>query len=189
MLPLETIFDIDTTTRLRPVRLADASLLFRLVHANRAHLREWTPWVDGCQSESDQVSFITAAVERGQAGLGAVWLVERGDTVCGVAGFNWVEPLNRVCEVGYWLAADHQGRGIMTACVGRLVRHAFEDLGLNRVTLPVAVENRRSRAIAERLGFRIEGTLREAEWLYDHFVDHVLYTQIRSEWILRSAAT
>lgn len=75
----------------------------------------------------------------------------------------------------------------MTACVKRLVRHAFEDLDLNRITLPIATENRRSRAVAERLGFRQEGVLRQAEWLYDHFVDHVLYAQIQSDWARRGA--
>jgi ribosomal-protein-serine acetyltransferase len=116
-------------------------------------------------------------------------VVEYDSAICGVAGFNRIEPLNRVCEIGYWLAERHQGRGVMTGSVSRLVRHAFEDLRLNRITISVAVENDRSRAIPERLGFKAEGMMREAEWLYDHFVDQVLYALIRSNWNGSTAAT
>jgi ribosomal-protein-serine acetyltransferase len=41
----------------------------------------------------------------------------------------------------------------------------------------------KSRAIPERLSFRIEGIMRQNEWLYDHFVDHVVYGMIRSDYV------
>lgn len=186
MTPAAPDFDIAADLRLRPLTIDDATDLFAVVDANRAHLRTWLPWLDRSRTVDDTRSFLRAVVARGRAGGGAVWAIEHRDAVCGVAGFNWLEPSNRACEIGYWLAADRQGHGIVTRCVDRLVRHAFEDLGLNRVTIPVAVGNARSRAVAERLGFRAEGTLREAEWLYDRFVDHVLYAQIRSAWADRA---
>ena len=54
---------------------------------------------------------------------------------------------------------------------------------MNKVCIPVAVENSSSRAIPERLGFLSEGTAKEAEWLYDHFVDHELYAMLHSDWL------
>ncbi len=174
--------DIDAQTVLRPVTVRDAERLFAVIDANREQLRVWLPWLDQNRRIEDTESFIHAALEREKAARGSVWLIEVSGVLCGVAGFNWIEPVNRVCEVGYWLAADHQRRGIMTHCVARLLRHAFEDLNINRVTIPVAVDNQRSRAIPEQLGFRAEGVMRQAEWLYDHFVDHVLYALVRSEW-------
>src|SRR3712207_6857835 len=51
----------------------------------------------------------------------------------------------------------------------------------NRVSIACATENKKSCAIPERLGFRREGVQRQAEWLYDHFVDHVIYAALRSE--------
>ena len=48
-----------------------------------------------------------------------------------------------------------------------------------------AVGNRRSRAIPERLGFTQEGIARDAEWLYDHYVDLVTYSLLAPEWSKR----
>jgi ribosomal-protein-serine acetyltransferase len=62
------------------------------------------------------------------------------------------------------------------------VDHAFEELGLGRVEIRAATGNARSRAIPIRLGLRDEGVVRRAEWLYDHFVDHVVYAISGEEW-------
>jgi ribosomal-protein-serine acetyltransferase len=66
--------------------------------------------------------------------------------------------------------------------VRALVDHAFAGWGLNRVEIRAALENARSRAIPERLGFKKEGVLREAERLGERFVDHALYAVLASEW-------
>jgi ribosomal-protein-serine acetyltransferase len=94
-------------------------------------------------------------------------------------GINWT---NRSASLGYWLAEDAQGRGIMTEACRAYTSHAFGVLHLNRMEIRCAGENLRSRAIPERLAFRAEGTVRQVEWLYDHFVDHVIYGMLASEW-------
>ena len=70
----------------------------------------------------------------------------------------------------------------MTRACRALVTHAFRELGLHRVEIRAAPGNRRSRAIPERLGFRQEGILRDAEWPYDHYVDLVVYAMLADEW-------
>ena len=50
------------------------------------------------------------------------------------------------------------------------------------LTVHVATENEKSRALPERFGFTEEGILRQAEWLYDHYVDHIVYRLLREEW-------
>jgi ribosomal-protein-serine acetyltransferase len=71
----------------------------------------------------------------------------------------------------------------VTRSVEAVVRRAFDDLKLNRVEMFCADKNLKSRAIPERLSFRIEGIMRQNEWLYDHFVDHVVYGMIRSDYV------
>ena len=70
----------------------------------------------------------------------------------------------------------------MTRAVAALLRHGFRDLKLNRIEIRAGVRNRRSRAIPERLGFRREGTLRQAERLAERTVDHAVYGLLAEEW-------
>lgn len=65
----------------------------------------------------------------------------------------------------------------------RLVDHAFGPLGLNRVVIRAGVDNHRSRAVAERLGFVLEGVAREAERCPDgRYVDHAVYAMLAANW-------
>jgi ribosomal-protein-serine acetyltransferase len=105
--------------------------------------------------------------------------------LAGVIGYDAIDWENRSTEVGYWLGEGYQGKGLATAACRALVDHAFKELGLNRVSIACATENKKSCAIPERLGFRREGVVRQAEWLYDHFVDHVVYAALASEWQAR----
>lgn len=70
----------------------------------------------------------------------------------------------------------------MTRVTQALIDHAFTDLDFNRVEIRAAFENTKSRSIPERLGFKQEGQIRQAEWLYDHYVDHVIYGMLASDW-------
>jgi ribosomal-protein-serine acetyltransferase len=99
-----------------------------------------------------------------------------------VVGFHGVDWPNRKASIGYWLARDQQGRGTMTHAVRALVDFAFETWTLNRVTIQADVDNAPSRAVAARLGFREEGTLREVERIGERAVDHVVYAMLAAEW-------
>jgi ribosomal-protein-serine acetyltransferase len=69
----------------------------------------------------------------------------------------------------------------MTAACRAMITHSFDAWQLNRITIECATDNTRSRAVAERLGFKLEGIVRQIEWLHDHFADHALYGRLRSE--------
>lgn len=175
------MFKIDDTTGLRPLRAEDAPELFALTDSNRKHLRAWLPWVDAVLSEADTALFIDATIAQREAGRGPQFAILCDGAIAGIAGFRPIDAVNRVGEIGYWLAAAAQGRGTMTECCRFLVRYAFLTLDLNCVVIAAAVGNQRSRAIPERLGFKFEGVLREREELYGTFVDHAVYSQLRAE--------
>ena len=65
----------------------------------------------------------------------------------------------------------------------QLIQIGFEQLDLNKISIRCATENCKSASIPERLGFVKEGTFRESEWLYDRFLDHYSYSQLRSEYL------
>jgi ribosomal-protein-serine acetyltransferase len=172
-------FRNDAELRLLEERHAEA--LFTLTDQNRTALCTWLPWVDATQSLADTKDFLKGAL-RQFAASGAlhagIWV--RGE-LAGTIGYVSIDWAHRTAQIGYWLAASFQGQGLMTQACAALVTHAFSDLGLNRVELRCAVGNTKSRAIADRLGFTEEGVLRQAEWLYDHFVDHAVYGLLACE--------
>ena len=70
----------------------------------------------------------------------------------------------------------------MTEACRAMLNYGFDVLGLNKIEIRCATGNTRSCAIPRRLGFTQEGIIRQAEWLYDHYVDLVLYWMLASEW-------
>lgn len=175
-------YDLGDGLELRQLEEQDAEEMFSLINANRTHLRRWMGWLDNESSPADALGFIArrriAWEEAGEISAG-IWFEGR---LVGIISYNYTDRANRSTEIGYWLAEDAQGRGVMTRAARALVDYAFREIGLHRVGILCATGNTRSRAIPERLGFRQEGVLREAEWLYDHFVDLVVYSMLEGEW-------
>lgn len=170
---------------LRPLRLADARALFERVDADRARLRRWLPWPDANRAPADSRAYILRMRAQARAGIGQSYGLWWRDRLVGVAGFNWIDQPNRSGAIGYWLAREAEGRGLMTRAVSALLRHGFRTLKLNRIEIRAGIRNRRSRAIPERLGFRREGTLRQAEWVNGRFVDHAVYGLLAEAWRAR----
>ena len=159
-----------------------AAELFALVDANRIYLRQWLPWLDANASADDTRRFIKGALEQFAGNNGFQTAIVFKGQIVGMIGYHNIDWPNRSAGVGYWLAADFQGQGIISRACRFLTNYAFTALGLNRVEIRCAVGNHQSRAIPERLGFTTEGTIRQAEWLYDHFVDHIVYGMLKDEW-------
>lgn len=169
---------------LRSLEAGDAQELHALIEANREHLARWLPWVKPGRTLDDTKSFIAGTVlEEGRTGgIAAGILVAR--SLAGVCHLR-ADPLRRFGDVGYWLAAEHEGKGLMTRAAAALLDHAFDELGLGKIEIHCAPGNVKSRAIPERLGFTLEGVLRAREWLHDHFEDHVVYGILAQEWRAR----
>jgi len=167
--------------QLRPLAPEDAAELFALVDANRAYLHEWLPWLDRNTAVEDSLAFVHSCAENVEKGI-PVFAIELAGRIVGICGYNAVDRANRAGWIGYWLDEGAGGCGVMTRSCRAVVDYGFAALGLNRITICAATGNRRSRAVAERLGFAVEGTLREAEWLYDHYVDWTVYSMLKRDW-------
>ena len=73
----------------------------------------------------------------------------------------------------------------MTRAAKTMTDIGMFEYDLHKVEIRAAVDNKKSRAIPERLGYKKEGRIRSAEWLYNQYVDHVVYGMLRSEWLAR----
>lgn len=165
---------ITPSIELKLLQSHHAAELFQITDTNRDHLRQWLPWLDLTNEEKDTAAFISSTLQAfadsGTLSCG-IWHQEK---LCGVIGYNSINWNSKIGYFGYWLAKEAEGKGIITQCCQALIEHAFTEYNLNRVVINVATENRKSQAIPDRLGFTREGIIRDAEWLYDHYVDHTI---------------
>ncbi|MCM3490269.1 GNAT family N-acetyltransferase [Alkalihalophilus marmarensis] len=167
---------------LKLVAVQDVEETFQLVDRNRAYLKEWLPWVDYSKTAEDTKSFVLANLKNYAEQKSLTTYIVYNKQIAGIVSFNTIDWNNKSVSIGYWIGQEFQGNGIVYDAVKALTNHAFHDLGLNRVEIRAAVQNEKSRAVAERLGFTQEGIVRETEWLYDHYVDHVIYSMLRRDW-------
>jgi ribosomal-protein-serine acetyltransferase len=174
--------DLAEGRSMRPLEDEDAEELFALIDSNRAHLAHWMPFVGQTRGVADSLAFIRAARRQLEENRGMQLALVQGDRIIGVAGFHAIDWSRKSTSIGYWLAADRQGAGTMTAAVCALLDHAFDRWGLSRVEIRAGVLNTRSRAIPERLGFREEGVLRSAERIGTRVIDHAVYVMTAREW-------
>jgi ribosomal-protein-serine acetyltransferase len=170
------LLDLGDGVEVRVLAPDDAEQIYPLVEAERERLQEWMPWAEGATLETTR-AFIESNVA---SGLDALGIFVNGEFVGGI-GIRPDEE-HGDAEIGYWIASAHEGRGFVTRACRALIDHAFGQLGLHRVTIRVAPDNARSRAIPERLGFAEEGVMREAGRTATGYHDLVVYGLLEREW-------
>jgi ribosomal-protein-serine acetyltransferase len=174
--------DLPSGAHLRLFEESDADELYALTDRNRAHLEPWLPWVPATRSAADSLEFIRMTRRQLADNDGLALAIVRGGAIVGTAAVHGIDWANRATTIGYWLSADEQGRGTMTEAVRALVDNAFDGWGLERVEILAAVDNARSRAIPERLGFVREGVKRRGEVVGDRVLDLVVYAVVAADW-------
>lgn len=158
-----------------------AAAIYSVVDQNREHLRVWLPWVDQSTSSEQTLQFIRTSLEqfaRNQGFSAAIWVDRQ---VAGAIGFHKVNWPNRKVEIGYWISRRFEGKGLVTDCCRALLRYGFHEWQLNRVEIHCATGNPRSAAVAKRLGFTLEGTLRQAQLLHGQYHDLFVFGMLAND--------
>jgi ribosomal-protein-serine acetyltransferase len=176
-------FRVDNDIELRLLEERHAEEFFTLIEENREHIREWIPWVVGRNnSVEDTKNYIKKALQQFADGNGfeaGIWY--KGKIAGGTKyAINW---LNQTANIHYFLGVSFQDQGMATKTCRALIEYTFSDLRLNRVEIWTATENKKARAVPERLGFTQEGILRQAGKLDNRFVDYVIYGMLADEWV------
>jgi ribosomal-protein-serine acetyltransferase len=172
---------LDDGVEIRLLHARDADTLHDLIVRNRDHLAPSMAWVDAVIDASDTYAFLRAAEKEAlehTAFKAGIW---RGTQLLGAVDLHDIDWNNACARIGYWLDRDETGRGIMTQAVRLLTEYAFDALELHRLEIRAQTENHRSRRIPERLGFTLEGVLRDVELLRGRYYDHALYALLFSE--------
>src|SRR5690606_31666855 len=130
----------------------------------------------------DSKGFVEMAVLNRKLRKDFVYKICLDDRMIGLIGTKETDLINKSTEIGYWLSKDFQSQGIMTKSVDALTSNLFDTLNLERIQICCAVGNQRSINIPKRLGFKLEGTKRNGEWIGDfQFRDLLVFSKLKSD--------
>lgn len=167
------------TLTLRYPTVEDAPALLRLASDPQVtRFFSWGPY--------ERLEQPIAYVERlpGQRARGDqldLLIVHRDDGPIGVTGLSELAVRDRRAIVGTWLGRDWWGSGANAESKALVARLGFDHLGLDRIGAYADVDNGRSQAALERLGFVREGVLRDWHRHGERVRDVVLYSLLRRE--------
>jgi RimJ/RimL family protein N-acetyltransferase len=165
---------------LRPYAVADALDLFEAVHESLDELMPWMPWCHPNYSLVDSRIWLEEQVKAFEARTEFQFAIISPDgRYLGACGVSQISTLNRRANVGYWVRSSAAGHGVATAAVQLAYQWAMENTNLIRLEILIAVENRASLRVAEKVGALREGTLRKRLLLHDEAHDAVMFSLIR----------
>ncbi|WP_245961731.1 GNAT family N-acetyltransferase [Quadrisphaera granulorum] len=183
---------ISTTTTTRnettgvSVRLVhddDVPTLTDLLRRSREHLAPWEPLRDASFfTETSQRASIQALLERHAAGTHVPLVItDDGDVVGRITVNDVVRGAFQSAHLGYWVGAEHTGRGVATAAVAATVRLAFGELGLHRLQADTLVHNVASQTVLARNGFSRIGTAPRYLKIAGRWQDHHLHQLLHDD--------
>lgn len=158
-----------------------ADVMAQLIVRNQRRLARWEPWAEQPATPAALRSFIRGCLEGFAAGIQVQTYIRVSGQLAGSCGLR-ISPPARTGEIGYWLDAEYEGRGIATRAARALLSEGFRERDLVRVELRTALDNVRSRALAERLGFTHQSTQRGAQVFSDRRVDMAVYAVHAEDW-------
>ncbi len=166
---------------LRPFTMADARRVQRMagdraiasVTLNIPH-----PYEDGLAED-----WIGSHPEKHQSGESAVFAITLKDRrlLIGAIGLTFNDRFNRA-EMGYWIGVEFWGQGYCTEAARAVLRYAFEERGLEKVTATHLARNPASGRVMQKIGMTREGYLRHHVIKWDVYEDLVAYGMLRDEW-------
>ena len=167
-----------TATTARLITPDDAPVLAELLRVNRDFLAPWEPIRDDTYFTVDgQRAAVRAALERHEQGtaLPHVILDDTGGVVGRITLYQIVRGPFQSCSLGYWVGASSNGRGLATGAVRRIIRVAFDELGLHRIQAATLLHNVTSQRVLERNGFVRIGVAPGYLNIAGRRQDHALY--------------
>lgn len=163
-----------------------AGEIFQLIDKNRPYLSEFLPWVLEMNNEDDVFQYLSVSEKKIQDQNEVSFLILYNKVPVGRIGLHHLNVLNRNAAIGYWLDREANGKGIVLESCARLIEFGFNTLELNRIEIKAASSNFKSQAIPKKLGFVSEGLLRQAEFVNGRFLDLLVFSQLRSEYGIKS---
>ncbi|KST98916.1 GNAT family N-acetyltransferase [Lactococcus lactis] len=158
-----------------------AGELYEEIENNRIRLARWFPWADKVTSIDDEIENIKTARKNNAESTALIATILVNNKAVGVIDLHNINQTNKHAEIGYWISQSAQGQGIITECVNKISAIAFTELKLHKLSILVESENRKSCAVAKRVGFQYEATLKEHKLYKNSFKDYLVYSKFSNK--------
>jgi RimJ/RimL family protein N-acetyltransferase len=166
---------------IRPYRVDDAPAVWAAVRESLTDLLPWMPWCHPAYAIEETRSWLAAQVQAFQERTAFEFaVIASDDAYLGGCGVNQIDALNQRANLGYWVRASANGKGVATgAC--RLAREwAFANTDIVRIEVIAAIGNTASRRVAEKSGATYEGILHSRLLVHGIRHDAAMYAFIRA---------
>lgn len=154
-------FESDRLT-IRAPRAGDGTEMNAAVQETFDDLKPWMPWARQVPTLEESETYVRRAQCEflAREDLTMLLFLKGTNTLVGGSGLHRIDWNIPKFEIGYWCRKRFQGQGYITESTEAIARFAFETLGAKRVEIRCDPKNVRSRRVPDRLGFKLEGTLR-----------------------------
>ncbi|MFG3053642.1 GNAT family N-acetyltransferase [Kitasatospora sp. NPDC048239] len=155
-----------------------------LAHIDRAreHTGVWIPWATRSTDLESARATLQGFADKQASDTGRLYGIWLDGTLIGGVMFVQFSTTAESCELGVWTEPAGEGRGLISAAVRHLIDYAFTTRGLHRIEWYNAVGHTRSRAVAQRMGMTLDGTLREYSLYNGVRQDMELWSLLSHEW-------
>jgi ribosomal-protein-serine acetyltransferase len=145
-------------------------------------LHKWLDWVDKTTKQEHSLQFIQQSLNQLHTQEGLALGIFLNDSLIGGIGMHHWDQLAKTAQVGYWISREYEGKGIINRCLVKFIDFLFKKIGLNKIEIHFVPSNTRSAKVASRLGFKVEGIIRQSVVRNGMPEDLVITGLLKSEW-------
>ncbi len=173
--------EISPMIKLVPLNLTHTEDLLSLIDKNRNFLRQHFPWVEIQKNQKQIAHFISTYDQKMKNEQGIMYGIFKQDQLIGNVGIYDIDQHNKTGQLSIWLDQEAQKKGIAKNATQQVIQFGFMNWKLNRLEIRCKSGHQDTLRFAERLGFNIEGKLRQSEWFYDRYEDLIILGLLEQE--------
>jgi len=170
----------DGVVLLRPYRSGDVDHLYQAARESITEMSPWMPWCHADYSIEESRAWVESRAEAWEKGTEYDFAISdaKDSFFLGGCGLSHIDRANRIANLGYWVRTSRAKKGVASAAARLLAQFGLGKLELNRIEIMAAVGNKASQRVAEKVGAKREGILRNRRVVRDRVYDMVLFSLI-----------
>ena len=173
----------DGVVSLRTFQPEDAQPLYEAAVESLPDLIPWMSWAHPDYRQSEMEEYIRIVRRNWDIGTHYAFAITDAcnGVMLGAASLSHIHPVYNFCNLGYWIRSSRRGNGLAGRAAHLAAKFAFEQVGLIRVEVVVAVGNEASLKVAEKIGAHREGISRNRIIVHEAVHDAVMFSVIPAD--------